>query len=110
VHQHVVIQQRLELPEGFSSKSRLECYTVFAPETPTPQINTRVLRREKDATMRALMVEPDFTDSEISFGEMAMHAGKAFNLGDAGGGECDSCGEATGGDPRLFGVGGERRV
>jgi hypothetical protein len=44
VHQHVVIQQRLELPEGFSSKSRLECYTVFAAETPTPQISTRVLR------------------------------------------------------------------
>jgi hypothetical protein len=43
--------------------------------------------REKDATLRALMVEPDFTDSEISFGEMAMHAGRAFSLGDDADGE-----------------------
>jgi hypothetical protein len=83
VHQHVVIEQRLELPEGFSSQSRLECYTVFAPETVAPQIQTRVLRREKDAALRAWMVEPDFTDAEIAFGgEMAMRAGRAFSLGD----------------------------
>jgi hypothetical protein len=83
VHQHVVLEQRLELSPGFSDKSRLECYTVFAPNTPAPQIQTRVLRREKDPVLRALMVEPDFTDSQISFGgEMAMQAGKAFSLGD----------------------------
>jgi hypothetical protein len=27
VHQHVVLEQKLELPEGFSDRSRLECYT-----------------------------------------------------------------------------------
>jgi hypothetical protein len=83
VHQLVVLGQKLELPDGFSERSRLECYTVFGPETPTPQIQTRVLRREKDPLLRALMVEPDFTDSELAFGgEMAMRAGIAFSLGD----------------------------
>ncbi|MCL4790254.1 MAG: hypothetical protein KJ070_26310 [Verrucomicrobia bacterium] len=83
VHQHVVLEQRLELPEGFSDQNRLECYTVFAADTPQPRITTRVLRGERDARLRALMVEPDFTDSEISFGEsMAMRAGRAFSLGD----------------------------
>lgn len=86
VHQHVVLEQRLQLPEGFSEKSRLECYTVFAPETPSPQTKTRVLRRESDPLARALMVEPDFTDAEIAFGaEMKMRAGTAFSLGTTAG-------------------------
>ena len=82
-HQHVVLEQRLELPAGFSDRSRVECYTEFAPNTPWPQIETRVLRREKDPVLRAQMVEPDFTDSRISFGEMSMGSGIAFTLGDA---------------------------
>lgn len=83
LHQHVVLEQRLELPRGFSEKSRLECYTVFAEETAWPQITTRVLRGETNPVLRALMVEPDFTDSELPFGGvMAMRAGKAFSLGE----------------------------
>jgi len=82
-HQHVVLEQRLQLPEGFSDKSRLELYTEFAPNTPLPRIDTRVLRREKDPLVRAQMVEPDFTDSALDFGEMAMRNGTAFALGDA---------------------------
>jgi hypothetical protein len=80
VHQHVVLEQRLELPEGFSDRSRLECYTVFAAETPWPQVTTRLLRREESPLLRTLMVEPDFTDSELDFGSMAMGMGKAFAL------------------------------
>lgn len=83
VHQHVVLEQRLALPESFSDRSRLECYTVFDATTPGPQVTTRVLRRENDPLLRSLMVEPDFTDSELSFGgSMAIRAGKAFSLED----------------------------
>ncbi len=83
VHQHAVIEQSLELPEGFSDKSRLECYTAFDPATPWPQVTTRVLRREEDPVLRAQMVEPDFTDSELTFASgMAMRAGTAFSLGE----------------------------
>jgi hypothetical protein len=42
-----------------------------------------VLRRETNPALRAQMVEPDFTDSEIAFnGGMAMRAGTAFSLGE----------------------------
>ncbi|MCL4789334.1 MAG: hypothetical protein KJ070_21485 [Verrucomicrobia bacterium] len=83
VHQHVVLEQKLELPEDFSDNSRLECYTVFDAATPWPQMTTRVLRREKDPLVRAQMVEPDFMDSEIAFGGgMGMRTGKAFSWGD----------------------------
>jgi hypothetical protein len=78
----VVLEQKLELPEGFSDRSRLECYTAFDQATAWPQITTRVLQREKDPVMRAQMLEPDFTDAELDFGSMAMRAGTAFALGE----------------------------
>jgi hypothetical protein len=87
LHQHVVLEQRLRLPDNFSDRSRLECYTEFASDTPLPRITSRLLRREKDPLLRAQMVEPDFTDSELDFGEMAMGAGTAFTLGDTAEGQ-----------------------
>lgn len=42
-HQHVVLEERLALPAGFSDKSRLEFYTEFAADTPALRLETRVL-------------------------------------------------------------------
>jgi hypothetical protein len=69
------------LPEGFSDKSRLELYTEFHPDTPQPQVTRRFLRRESDPLVRAAMVEPDWVDTSLDFGEMKVGLGKAFSLG-----------------------------
>jgi len=83
LHQHVVLEQRLQLPPDFSDRTRLEFYTEFAANTSPPRVETRVLWREDDPVLRAQMVEPDFLDSHLDFGGMAMGAGAAFTLGNA---------------------------
>jgi len=84
-HQHVVLEQSLTLPPGFSDKTRLECYTEFAPETVMPRAKRRVLRAEQDPLTRAGMAEPDFTDDELGFGSLSMRAGTVFELGSTNG-------------------------
>lgn len=81
LHQYVALEQRLQLPAGFSDRTRLEFYTEFAPNTPLPRITLQVLRHEKKPALRAQMVEPDFMDSHLDFGQMAMGAGLAFVVG-----------------------------
>ncbi len=79
-HQHVVLEQKLRLPEGFSDKTQLEFYTAFANDTPQPQIETRVLRAETNPTLRALMVEPDLTDSWLEEVASAALASRAASV------------------------------
>jgi hypothetical protein len=79
--QEILLEQQLELPPGFSERSRLECYTVFAPNTPAPLQTTRVLRKEADFPRRARMVEPDLTDTHLDFGQMRIKLGKCFLSG-----------------------------
>jgi hypothetical protein len=66
---------------GFSSKTRLELFTEWIGDTPLPQKETRLLLREKDTEARKQMVEPDFTDSTLTFGSLRMARGKAFATG-----------------------------
>jgi len=68
---------------GFSDKTRFELFSEWVGDTPLPQIETRVLQREKDPTARQQMVEPDFTDSTLSFGtgKLRMAQGRAFTTG-----------------------------
>src|SRR5439155_12613242 len=57
--------------------SRIEVWTeFFAP--PTPEIQTVVLSEVEDPIARAGMVEPDFTEQSLSFGQVQLGTGKAF--------------------------------
>lgn len=63
---------------GMSKFTRLELFTEFADDTPEPLATNRVLRAEENPANRRVMVEPDFIDSSLTFGNMTMGAGKAF--------------------------------
>ena len=66
---------------GLSPGSRLELFTEFVGETPTPVLEQHVLSRETDAAKRSQMVEPDFTDAVLDFGPLRMGPGRAFLTG-----------------------------
>jgi hypothetical protein len=68
---------------GLSDLARLELYTEFDPATPMPQQISRKLWEETDPVVRQQMVEPDFTDSLLDFGEYKMPTGTAFEMKDA---------------------------
>jgi hypothetical protein len=66
---------------GLSPRSRLEFWTEFLPETPAPSLTHRVLRKERESVMRPMMVEPELTDSTLTFGQMTLGPGRVFALG-----------------------------
>ncbi len=68
---------------GLSDLARLEMYTEFHPDTPVPVETTRLLTSEKDPATRQQMLEPDFTDTILDFGDYKMGTGTAFPLKDA---------------------------
>jgi hypothetical protein len=78
--QDLLLEERLALPAGFSERSRLELYTEFDAVTPPPVATVRVLRRETDPVVRALMAEPDLTDTTLQFGDVYIGPGRAYAL------------------------------
>jgi hypothetical protein len=68
-------------PPSFSPRTRLELFTEFVGDTPTPRLQQRVLQQEQDAALRGQMVEPDFADSTLDFGAISMGPGRAFLAG-----------------------------
>ena len=75
----LILHERPPDPESFglSSFARLEMLTEQL-EGVAPARRETVLREERDAAVRASMVEPDFVDTELSFNGMKMTVGKAF--------------------------------
>jgi hypothetical protein len=78
--QDLLLEERFALPGGFSERSRLELYTEFDAATPPPVATVRVLRRETDPMVRALMAEPDLTDTTLQFGDVYIGPGRAYAL------------------------------
>lgn len=68
---------------GLSDQSRLELYTEFHPAMPLPRQTTRLLRSEPEPDLRKQMVEPDFTDTILEFGDYSMPTGTAFEMNEA---------------------------
>jgi hypothetical protein len=81
LHQHFVLEQGFALPQGFSSKTRVEFYTELASETHVSAESVSILGAETDPLARSLMVDPDFTDTTLGFGDIKMGPGRAFILG-----------------------------
>ncbi|MBX3744752.1 MAG: hypothetical protein KF833_05535 [Verrucomicrobiae bacterium] len=93
-HQDVILHEAPPSPQAFglSDRSRLEVITEFGPDTPEPERFTRFIRVEENPAIRRSMVEPDFTDHLLVFGqEIRMLIGRAFaldeELNDGAGGE-----------------------
>ena len=63
---------------GLSAESRLEFVTEFDPATPEPRRWERLMRREADPARRQAMVDPDFKDQTLAFGDVRMVPGRAF--------------------------------
>jgi hypothetical protein len=83
-HQDVLLHESPPNPRdlGLSERSRLQMITVFSADTPNPREVTRRIRQEEDPLVRQAMVEPDFEDDILFFGEATiMSEGKAFSLG-----------------------------
>ena len=80
ISQDLLLHEAPPPPEkfGLSERSRLELYTEFRPETPTPRQTVVMLRAESDPQVRQAMVEPDLTDRLIDFGAYKMGTGLAF--------------------------------
>lgn len=82
-HQDVILHEAPPSPRAFglSDRSRLEVITEFGPDTPEPERFTRFIRVEQNPAIRRSMVEPDFTDHLLVFGqEIRMLIGRAFAL------------------------------
>jgi len=62
---------------GLSSSARLEMLTeqLAGPE---PVQRTSLLHQERDPVKAATMLEPDLVDTELTYGQMKMGAGRAF--------------------------------
>jgi hypothetical protein len=85
LEQDVILRERVPAPEllGLTAAStRLQVMTEFF-DAPAPQTRQQVLRSLPDPRIRALMVEPDFLDEELSFGGMQLQQGRAFYLENA---------------------------
>jgi len=85
-HQDVILSERLNLNllrrAGFSpDTAQIEIWTEFF-ESPLPRIKSRHVHREMDAVVRASMVDPDITDQDLDFGDIAMPTGSAFLAGE----------------------------
>jgi len=80
IEQDLLLHERPAPPSAFglSQFTRLELFTEFAGNTPEPLATNRVLRAEENPANRRVMVEPDFIDNSLTFGNMTMGAGKAF--------------------------------
>ncbi len=62
---------------GLSSSARLEMLTEqLAGPVPVPR--TSLLYEERDPVKAATMLEPNLTDTELTYGQMKMGAGRAF--------------------------------
>jgi hypothetical protein len=82
--QDLLIHDQLPDPQeafGFSSRSRLEMFTELLGETPVPQQESRVIRRELSPELRTASFEPDFLDAVLNFGGVRMAEGRAFATG-----------------------------
>jgi hypothetical protein len=79
VMQMIVLRENIAGPEeyGLSDQSRLEVITEFL-NAPQPVRSISVLKGEPDPVKRASMVEPDFSDQQLQFGQYVMPAGVAF--------------------------------
>lgn len=80
--QDLILHEQPPPPEAFglSPLSRLEFFTEFVDETPDPIVTRRVVAEQNDPALRQAMVEPDLTDSTLTFGRMTLGPGKAFAL------------------------------
>lgn len=90
LEQDLILHERPALTPaeiGFSGRTRLELFTEWVGKTPMPQQESRLLATEKDTELRKQMVEPDFTDSTLTFGSLRMGRGKAFTEGTLSGGK-----------------------
>ena len=70
-HSDVVLHEAPRLPSdyGLSELTRLEVWTEFGPDSTAAEDTTRLIRREEDPARRAAMIEPDFTDETLDFGD-----------------------------------------
>ena len=85
--QDIILRQRPPSPEAYGldpETTRLEVFTEFL-EPPVPRRAPRVVRQETDPERRRTMVDPDFTDELLEFGETQIGSGRAFSLGNQGG-------------------------
>ena len=78
--QNLLLERRPLPPTsyGLSAKSRLELLTEVLGEAPQTVGAPKVLSAEGNPTVRATMVEPDFTDTSFAVGSLAMNRGRAF--------------------------------
>ncbi|HKQ39002.1 MAG TPA: Ig-like domain-containing protein, partial [Verrucomicrobiae bacterium] len=66
---------------GMSSYARLELFSEILADVVWPQISDRTLSSEKESEQRKVMIEPEFTDSTLTFGGgLRMGPGRAFDL------------------------------
>lgn len=84
IAQDLILHERPAPPAdyGLSPRSRLEMFTEFLADTPSPTLTQKVLVRESDEAVRATMAEPDLSDSSINFGKIIIGPGKAFSTGE----------------------------
>jgi hypothetical protein len=84
ISQDLILHAAPPAPEdlGLSVLSRLEIYTAFTPDSPLPVKTERILRGESDPVLRQQMVDPDFTDEILDWGQYKMASGTAVEWSD----------------------------
>jgi RHS repeat-associated protein len=78
----VILRENPPAPSSFGLTDEttvLEMVTEFT-ETPEPTKTERILKREENASKRATMRTPDFSDEFLDFGSIQMTPGTAFAL------------------------------
>lgn len=79
LHQDVIFQEMPPTPEslGLSSDARLEILTEWLPETPEPIKKRQIIHRYTPGNQ---YIERDFEDAELTFSDMRMGPGFAFEI------------------------------
>src|SRR5207249_5552355 len=78
LEQDVILRQSPALPKDFAADTTLLVVVTEFIAPPDPQKTEVVLKKEDDATLRALMAVPDLINEDLNFGAMQMLLGRAF--------------------------------
>jgi hypothetical protein len=80
VESDIILREQPPSPEQCGldpNTTRLEVWHEWL-DAPAPRVTPRLLARETDATVRAKMVEPDFSDQMLNFGDLWFPTGAAY--------------------------------